>query len=162
MQTQSSTKIFTKIAHIMVRTVQKCRLQLLIVGQVLSRTMYFVHYPTRPDPILKNPTRWALIARFWDLGQISFVFGWTARFGKFLYPDRMKWNDSNLIARKYQSTSAVNIRSYRRIILSTNMVWQGNGTWKGHLSLYLDNLLSPKVAKILKSYVAYYYHRNEA
>ena len=24
-------------------------------------TRYFVHYPTRPDPILKNPTRWALI-----------------------------------------------------------------------------------------------------
>ena len=23
-------------------------------------TRYFVQYPTRPDPILKNPTRWAL------------------------------------------------------------------------------------------------------
>ena len=25
-------------------------------------TRYFVQYPTRPDPILKNPTRWALAA----------------------------------------------------------------------------------------------------
>ena len=24
-------------------------------------TRYFVQYPTRPDPIMKNPTRWALI-----------------------------------------------------------------------------------------------------
>ena len=24
-------------------------------------TRYFVQYPTRPDPILKNPTRWALM-----------------------------------------------------------------------------------------------------
>ena len=24
-------------------------------------TRYFVQYPTRPDPMLKNPTRWALI-----------------------------------------------------------------------------------------------------
>ena len=23
-------------------------------------TRYFVQYPTRPDPMLKNPTRWAL------------------------------------------------------------------------------------------------------
>ena len=26
-------------------------------------TRYFVQYPTRPDPILKNPTRWALHIR---------------------------------------------------------------------------------------------------
>ena len=26
-------------------------------------TRYFVQYPTRPDPILKNPTRWALVLR---------------------------------------------------------------------------------------------------
>ena len=26
-------------------------------------TRYFVQYPTRPDPILKNPTRWALDSR---------------------------------------------------------------------------------------------------
>jgi len=25
-------------------------------------TRYFVQYPTRPDPILKNPTRWALMS----------------------------------------------------------------------------------------------------
>ena len=25
-------------------------------------TRYFVQYPTRPDPILKNPTRWVLMA----------------------------------------------------------------------------------------------------
>ena len=24
-------------------------------------TRYFVQYPTRPNPILKNPTRWALL-----------------------------------------------------------------------------------------------------
>ena len=27
-------------------------------------TRYFVQYPTRPDPILKNPTRWALFTLF--------------------------------------------------------------------------------------------------
>ena len=40
----------------------------------------------------------------------------------FLYPDGMKWNDSNLVARKYQSTSAVNIRAARRIH-SAERIW---------------------------------------
>ena len=38
------------------------------------------------------------------------------------------------------------------------------GEWdmKGTLGLYLDNLLSSKVAKILKNYVAHYYLSNKA
>ena len=30
-------------------------------------TQYFVQYPTRPDPILKNPTRWALDVMWCDV-----------------------------------------------------------------------------------------------
>ena len=30
-------------------------------------TRYFVQYPTRPDPILKNPTRWALVPLIPDI-----------------------------------------------------------------------------------------------
>ena len=33
-------------------------------------TRYFVQYPTRPDLILKNPTRWALV--------LTHGFGWLA------------------------------------------------------------------------------------
>ena len=35
-------------------------------------TRYFVQYPTRPDPILKNPTRWALFVRSSKLTALNF------------------------------------------------------------------------------------------
>ena len=46
-------------------------------------TRYFVQYPTRPDPILKNPTRWALhrrqVVRVSRAGPIAPYLGTTPR-----------------------------------------------------------------------------------
>ena len=39
-------------------------------------TRYFVQYPTRPDPILKNPTRWALLL---NNPVVSLRAGWSVR-----------------------------------------------------------------------------------
>ena len=36
-------------------------------------TRYFVQYPTRPNQILKNPTRWALPGIFWDRISLNFL-----------------------------------------------------------------------------------------
>merc|ERR1712155_469038 len=76
---------------------------------------YFVHYPTRPDPILKNPTRWALLTCWESLGHhLSEVLRAIVSSGKL--PESQK-NSFLVFSPKINKESSTRIKDKRKLSL---------------------------------------------